>query len=218
VPGWGGTIRTCASRFTGARLNSRRNSPDFDESGHQRLSVRLAELIPDAEVRILPPQPASLVSTASHMKVAQNRAVPRGFADPVLKKAFDTSGPVIVGIHGAARTAIVAPACPILECRCSNPAASASQSVSNASHMKVAQKPRGTARFLRYELVSVCGIWHGGAIPASCLRGPFFGVSFLVPYCPFGQACYPAVMIHDPIVGRLTSLLTHRGQQRLSPC
>jgi len=106
----------------------------------------------------------------------------------------------------------------ILECRCSNPAASASQSVSNASHMKVAQKPRGTARFLRYELVSVCGIWHGGAIPASCLRGPFFGVPFLVPYCPFGQACYPAVMIHDPIVGRLTSLLTHRGQQRLSPC
>ena len=59
---------------------------------------------------------------------------------------------------------------------------------------------------------------NGGAIPASCLRGPFFGVSFLVPYCPFGQACYPAVMIHDPIVGRLTSLLTHRGQQRLSPC
>jgi hypothetical protein len=30
----------------------------------------------------------------------------------------------------------------ILECRCSNPAASASQPVSNASHMKIAQKPR----------------------------------------------------------------------------
>ena len=26
--------------------------------------------------------------------------------------------------------------------------------------MKVAQKPRGTARFRRYELVSVCGIWQ----------------------------------------------------------
>jgi hypothetical protein len=29
-----------------------------------------------------------------------------------------------------------------------------------ASHMKVAQKPRGTARFRRYELLSVCGIWQ----------------------------------------------------------
>ena len=44
-------------------LNSRRNSPDFNESGHQRLSVRLAELIPDAEVRVLPPQPASPLSS-----------------------------------------------------------------------------------------------------------------------------------------------------------
>ena len=35
----------------------------------------------------------------------------------------------------------------ISRCRGSNPAASTSQSVSNASHMKVAQKPRGTARF-----------------------------------------------------------------------
>jgi hypothetical protein len=33
-------------------------------------------------------------------------------------------------------------------------------SVSNASHMKIAQKPRGTARFRRYERVSVCGIWQ----------------------------------------------------------
>ena len=58
------------------------------------------------------------------------------------------------------------------------------------------------------------------AMEAPFLLSPraFFGVSFLVPYCPFGQACYPAVMIHDLIVGRLTSLLTHRGQQRLSPC
>ena len=39
-------------------------------------------------------------------------------------------------------------------CRGSNPPASASESVSNASHMKVAQKPRGTARFRRYELNS----------------------------------------------------------------
>ncbi len=29
----------------------------------------------------------------------------------------------------------------------------------NASNMKVAQRPRRTARFRRYELVSVCGIW-----------------------------------------------------------
>jgi hypothetical protein len=57
---------------------------------------------------------------------------------------------------------------------------SSSQSVSNASHMKVAQKPRGTARFRRYELVSVCGIlqWRRH----SCLLSPraFFGVSFLM--------------------------------------
>jgi hypothetical protein len=54
--------------------------------------------------------------------------------------------------------------------------------------MKVAQKPRGTARFRRYELVSVCGIWQWGR--HSCLLSPrpFFGVSFFVPYCPFGQA------------------------------
>ena len=50
----------------------------------------------------------------------------------------------------------------------------------NASHMKVAQKPRGTARFRRYELVSVCGIrqWRRH----SCLlsQRAFFGVSFLL--------------------------------------
>jgi hypothetical protein len=65
-------------------------------------------------------------------------------------------------------------------CRGSNPAAPTGQSVSNASHMKVAQKPRGTARFRRYELVSVCGIrqWRRH----SCLLSPraFFGVSFLM--------------------------------------
>src|SRR4030088_2732991 len=38
-------------------------------------------IIRDAVVRLLPPQPGSPVSTASPMKVAQNRAVPRGFSD-----------------------------------------------------------------------------------------------------------------------------------------
>jgi hypothetical protein len=54
------------------------------------------------------------------------------------------------------------------------------ESVSNASHMKVAQKPRGTARFRRYELVSVCGIWQWRR--HSCLLSPlaFFGVSILM--------------------------------------
>ena len=43
-------------------------------------------------------------------------------------------------------------------------------------------KPRGTATFRRYELVSVCGIWQWRR--HSCLLSPpaFFGVSFLVPY------------------------------------
>jgi hypothetical protein len=68
----------------------------------------------------------------------------------------------------------------IPECGGSNPAGPASQSVSNASHMKVGQNPRGTARFRRYELVSVCGIrrWKRH----SCLLSPraFLRVSFLV--------------------------------------
>jgi len=35
-------------------------------------------------------------------------------------------------------------------------------------------KPRGTARFRRYELVSVCAEFgNGGAIPTSCLSMPF---------------------------------------------
>jgi hypothetical protein len=44
--------------------------------------------------------------------------------------------------------------------------------------MKVAQKPRGIARFRRYELVSVWGIWQWRH--HSCLLSPraFFGVSF----------------------------------------
>ena len=46
---------------------------------------------------------------------------------------------------------------PILRCRGSKSSAPASQSVSNASNMKVTQKSRRTARFRRYELVSVCG-------------------------------------------------------------
>jgi hypothetical protein len=56
------------------------------------------------------------------------------------------------------------------KCRGSNPAAPASQSVSNASHMKVAQKPRGTARFRRYELVCVCVIWQWRGRPGPAAR------------------------------------------------
>jgi hypothetical protein len=41
-------------------------------------------------------------------------------------------------------------------------------------------QPRGTARFRRYELFSVCGIWQWRH--HSCLLSPgaFFGVSFLI--------------------------------------
>ena len=155
LAGWGGKIRTSASEIC-VSLASRRGRAYWESGARSVATFALHDRVgpigtqfPDAEVRVLPPQPASPVSIASHM-----------------------------------------------------------------SRSKLC----GTAAFRRYGFVSVCGIWHGGAIPASCLRGPFFGVSFLVPYCPFGQACYPAAMIHDPIAGRLTSLLTHRGQQRLSPC
>jgi hypothetical protein len=58
----------------------------------------------------------------------------------------------------------------IPECRGSNPAAPASQSVSNASNMKLAQKPRGTARFRRYERVSVCGICEKRGPAGTVLR------------------------------------------------
>jgi hypothetical protein len=61
------------------------------------------------------------------------------------------------------------PAALIPRCRGSNPAAPASQSVSNASHMKIAQKPRGTARFCLFSIIS------GRALPVSrlvCAGGP----------------------------------------------
>jgi hypothetical protein len=53
-------------------------------------------------------------------------------------------------------------------------------SVSNASHMKVAQKPCGTARFRKYDPASVCGIWQWRR--HSCLLSPraFLGISFLI--------------------------------------
>ena len=53
----------------------------------------------------------------------------------------------------------------------------------NASNMKVAQKPRRTARFRRYELISVCGIWqwrrHSGLLSQ---RAFFWCLVFAV--CP----------------------------------
>ena len=52
--------------------------------------------------------------------------------------------------------------------------------VSNASHMKVAQKPRGTARFGRNELVSVCGIWQWRRHSCLLSQRAIFGVSFLL--------------------------------------
>jgi hypothetical protein len=48
--------------------------------------------------------------------------------------------------------------------------------------MKVAQKSRGTARFRRYELVSVCGIWQWRRHSGLLSQRAFFGVSFLL--CP----------------------------------
>ena len=79
-------------------------------------------------------------------------------------------------------------------------------SVSNASHMKVAQKPRGIARFRRYELVSVCGIWQWRR--HSCLLSPraFFGVSFLVPYWVRLSAALWKVRRIQPLSSRLNSL------------
>ena len=78
----------------------------------------------------------------------------------------------------------------IPECGGSNPAAPASQCGFNASHMKRAQKPRGTARFRRYERVSVCGIrqWkcHFGPLSPAAI----FGVSFFTYRAgkPHGEA------------------------------
>jgi hypothetical protein len=68
----------------------------------------------------------------------------------------------------------------ILRCSGSNPAAPTSQSVSNASNMKVAQKPRRTARFRRYELVSVCGIWQRRSHSGLLSQRAFFSVAFLL--------------------------------------
>ena len=65
-----------------------------------------------------------------------------------------------------------------------NPAAPTSQSVSNASKMKVAQKPRGTARFRRYELVSVSGIWQWRRHSGLLSQRAFFGVSFFTENRP----------------------------------
>ena len=52
----------------------------------------------------------------------------------------------------------------------------------NSAHgdQLMSAKPRGTARFRRFELVSVCGLWQWRL--HSCLLSPraFFGVSFLM--------------------------------------
>jgi hypothetical protein len=86
------------------------------------------------------------------------------------------------------------------KCKGSNPLHS------NASHMKVAQKPRGIARFRRYELVSVCGIWQWRC--HSCLLSPraFFGVSFLVPYWVRLSPALWKVRRIQPLSSRLNSL------------
>src|SRR3982074_510537 len=55
----------------------------------------------------------------------------------------------------------------------SSPTTSASQSVSNASHMKVAQKPRVPRGFADLTRSPCEEFGNGGAIPASCLGGPF---------------------------------------------
>lgn len=41
-------------------------------------------------------------------------------------------------------------------------------------------KPRGTAAFRRYGLVSVCGKWRRRRHSRRLSPGPFFGVSFLI--------------------------------------
>ena len=56
--------------------------------------------------------------------------------------------------------------------------------------MKVAQKPRGTARFRRHELVSVCGIWQWRRHSGLQSQRAFFGVSFLL--CADAQVRVPA--------------------------
>ena len=46
--------------------------------------------------------------------------------------------------------------------------------------MKVAQEPRGTARFRTYELVSVCEIWQWRRHSCLLSQRAFLGVSFLL--------------------------------------
>ena len=68
----------------------------------------------------------------------------------------------------------------IIRCRGSNPAAPARQSGFHRVTYEGRSKPRGTARFLRYGLVSVCRNWpwkrHSG-LPSP---GAIFDVSFLM--------------------------------------
>src|SRR3979411_2984627 len=53
----------------------------------------------------------------------------------------------------------------------SRPPTSASQSVSNASHMKVAQKPRVPRGFADLTRSPCEGVGNGGGLPGSCLGG-----------------------------------------------
>ena len=63
----------------------------------------------DADVRILPPQPASPVSTRQHANAAQNRAAPRHFADMTrspcaeLGHGSTISGPCLRGLFLVSR-------------------------------------------------------------------------------------------------------------------
>jgi hypothetical protein len=67
-------------------------------------------------------------------------------------------------------------------------------------------KPRDTARFRRYELVSVGQIWQWRR--HSCLLSPraFFGVSFLVPYWVRLSPALWKVRRIQPLSSRLSSL------------
>jgi hypothetical protein len=114
---------------------------------------------------------------------------------PVIR---DTQGPVLAELRSrfkmhrfeSSRTGLEVWASCYPRCRSSNPAAPASQSGLQASHMDIAKKARGAARFRRYEPVSECGIWQWRR--HSCLLSPrtYFGVSFLM--CdPFGSSGDP---------------------------
>jgi hypothetical protein len=69
------TSRGCESATRMTAANVSHNGASACLCAPSAVSLR------NAKVRILPPQPASPVSIASQMKVAQNRAVPRHFAD-----------------------------------------------------------------------------------------------------------------------------------------